>query len=727
MGRWLALMVMAAVSLGAATSPGSASAGADRGAGIVVRVYFADQEDLNQLATELDVWEVNHQARYLVALLLPGQQAALVAAGYRVEPAPEKDPRAQLLGQPLAGQAGGIPGFPCYRTVEETHADLEALALANPTLAEWFKVGESWEKAVGGGPGYDLFILKLTNRTISGPKPVLALMAAIHAREYTTAEMAARFAQDLVDGYATDPDATWLLDHHEIHILAQANPDGRKIAETGLLWRKNVDDDDGCSNPDAWGTDLNRNSSFQWGGGGASTDPCSVTYRGPAAASEPEVQAAQLYLAGIFPDQRGPDPDDPAPADATGIFISLHSYSELVFFPYGFRGTPTPNDAELRTLGRRFGYFNGYQVCQGGEPGCIYQTSGTTDDWSYGELGVASYTFELGTSFFQSCSSFENAILPDHLPALCYAAKSARRPYQDPLGPDTLAITPLPAPVVGGQPFPLTATADDTRFDSNGWGTEPTQNIAAARYSIDTPLWTSGVTHHPMDPADGAFDSPVEALMALVETTGLAPGRHILFVESQDADGNWGVDSAAFFEIAPECSDGIDNDDDGTVDFPDDPGCDGTADLSERSPLLACDDGTDNDSDGRIDFDPVTYANPGDETTLPSGSGDPGCFNPSWFTEKPQCQDGVNNDTGQDPDPGHIDYDGGQSIHGDCSDGTCPPGVSDPNGDGVADPDPQCVGLPWKNKEKTGICGVGAELALLLPLMWLTWRRRRRA
>jgi hypothetical protein len=312
MGRWLALMVMAAVSLGAATSPGSASAGADRGAGIVVRVYFADQEDLNQLATELDVWEVNHQARYLVALLLPGQQAALVAAGYRVEPAPEKDPRAQLLGQPLAGQAGGIPGFPCYRTVEETHADLEALALANPTLAEWFKVGESWEKAVGGGPGYDLFILKLTNRTISGPKPVLALMAAIHAREYTTAEMAARFAQDLVDGYATDPDATWLLDHHEIHILAQANPDGRKIAETGLLWRKNVDDDDGCSNPDAWGTDLNRNSSFQWGGGGASTDPCSVTYRGPAAASEPEVQAAQLYLAGIFPDQRGPRSSAPS-------------------------------------------------------------------------------------------------------------------------------------------------------------------------------------------------------------------------------------------------------------------------------------------------------------------------------------------------------------------------------------------------------------------------------
>jgi len=44
----------------------------------------------------------------------------------------------------------------------------------------------------------------------------------------------------------------------------------------------------------------------------------------------------------------------------------------------------------------------------------------------------------------------------------------------------------------------------------------------------------------------------------------------------------------------------------------------------------------------------------------------------------------------------------------------------------VSDPDPQCVGLPWKNNEKTA-CGLGSfELALILPgLMWLHRRRRR--
>jgi hypothetical protein len=138
----------------------------------------------------------------------------------------------------------------------------------------------------------------------------------------------------------------------------------------------------------------------------------------------------------------------------------------------------------------------------------------------------------------------------------------------------------------------------------------------------------------------------------------------------------------------------------------DDPGCDDLLDAFETSDALPCDDGFDNDGDGWIDFDPTTYADPGDETTLPSGEGDPGCRDPSWSTETPRCQDGIDNDG-----DGMMDYDAGRSANGSA----------DPAG-----PDPECVGAPSRNSESPSSysCGLGAELALLLPP--LLWMRRRR-
>lgn len=522
----------------------------------VVRITYQKQGEVETLLAALDVFEESCGQNCLVALVSPEEYQQLVAEGYQVT---LDDERTAQLAASLApvqeARAAGvqatntIPGYACYRTVEETYSTLAALAASHPQIATWIDIGDTWEKVtLGGADGYDMFALKLTNNAIPGPKPKFFLMAAIHAREYATAELATRFAEELVTKYNIDPDVTWLLDYFEIHIVPQVNPDGRKKAETGLLWRKNTDNNDGCTNSSSWGTDLNRNSSFRWNNGGSSGVACNETYRGPSAASEPEVQVIQNYAAQILLDQRGPNDTDAAPAAAQDVFITLHSYGQLVLYPWGWTTTPPPNVTQLATLGRKFGYYNGHQVCSG--PICLYSTSGTTDDYTYGAFGTASYTFEIGTAFFQSCASFTSDILPKNMPALYYAAKAARRPYQNPAGPDALNVSLSAATVVQGAAVTLNATLNDTRYNSNGWGTEPVQTIVAGQYTIDAPSWAGGVPVA-MRASDGAFDATIENVTAALNTTALAVGRHTVFVEGQDAAGNWGVLTAAFLQVEP--------------------------------------------------------------------------------------------------------------------------------------------------------------------------------
>ena len=526
---------------------------ADSDLPVLARVYFTDVNELNLLTATLDIWEINHQSGYLLALVRPEHFQSISQSSFRVEIDDEKSTLLDQQYQFLPNQNNGIPGFPCYRTVEETYTDLALLSADHPNLATWIDIGDSWEKDTpGGDSGYDLYTLVLTNTAIPGPKPKLYIISAMHGRELPTAELATRFAEYLVDNYSSDPDITWLLDYAEVHITPHANPDGRKIAENGDFWRKNTDNDDGCLDASWWGTDLNRNSSFKWGGVGASASSCDDTYHGPAPSSEPETQSLQNYAASIFPDQRGPGDTDPAQEDASGLFITLHSYGNLVLFPWGWTDDVPPNDTSLETLGRKFGFFTNYQVCQSGEDGCIYQTSGSTDDWTFGELGVASYTFELGSTFFESCEYFADSILPDNLEALIYAFKAARRPYKDPAGPESTHLALTANHIAPGAGLTLTATADDTRYNSNGKGEEAVQIIAAARYSIDLPSWDGGVTTFPLSATDGNFDNSVESLSASIDTTALSFGRHTIFVESQDSDDNWGVPTATFLLIIRE-------------------------------------------------------------------------------------------------------------------------------------------------------------------------------
>ena len=94
-----------------------------------------------------------------------------------------------------------------YRTVAEMRQQLESSAALFPDLAEFFVYGQSWETSTQGQEGYDLFGLRLTNRSKPGPKPTFFLMAAIRARELTTSEVAMRLVDHLLNNYGADGDA----------------------------------------------------------------------------------------------------------------------------------------------------------------------------------------------------------------------------------------------------------------------------------------------------------------------------------------------------------------------------------------------------------------------------------------------------------------------------------------------------------------------------------------
>jgi hypothetical protein len=206
----------------------------------------------------------------------------------------------------------------------------------------------------------------------------------------------------------------------------------------------------------------------------------------------------------------------------------------------------------------------------------------------------------------------------------------------------------------------------------------------------------------------GAGVPPDEIRGALAETA--------LDIEALGVDRDSGtgiVDALAAAEALArtECEDGVDNDGDGLADLAD-PGCVDALDESERSLALVCDDGADNDGDGWTDY------------AINVAQSDPGCHDPNGSTENPQCQDGLDNDN----QPG-IDFDGGDSLDIDPRDGLIDAHFN-PATPAVGAADADCA-VAYRNRETPnnagGGCGLGAELALVMPLLGLATSRRRLA
>src|SRR5262245_2453975 len=221
------------------------------------------------------------RCRVLVPDLVAAHAAALAAS-----PAPATSP--DTLTPPIGqGSMGG------HYTLAEMIAILDNFHTLYPQLcSQKVSIGQSIE-------GRDLWMVKISDNVgVDENEPEVLFDAVHHAREPLSMSATLLFMDELLSGYGTDPEATFLIDERELYFVPCLNPDGYEYNRMtnpngGGMWRKNRRDNGGG----VFGVDLNRNYATGWNApnGGNSTSPSSDTYRGTAPFSEPEIAAIEAF------------------------------------------------------------------------------------------------------------------------------------------------------------------------------------------------------------------------------------------------------------------------------------------------------------------------------------------------------------------------------------------------------------------------------------------------
>lgn len=270
--------------------------------------------------------------------------------------------------------------FGIYHTYSESAAFVDSLRLLYPqVISQKWSLGQSHE-------GRNIWCFRVSdNPDLDEDEPEILIDGMHHAREIMASEFGIMFAEYLASNYGTDPEVTWLLDNRELYLVPIVNPDGVVYNEAtdpagGGMWRKNRRP----ISVSTYGVDLNRNYPYQWGydDSGSSPTPSSDLYRGPFAGSEPEVQAMMALING----------------HAFATHNTVHTYSNLTLYPWGYETVPTPDDAVFDHMAAQMVSLNGYTPGQPGE--VLYEVNGGAFDWAYGaqteHAKIFSFSNEIG-------------------------------------------------------------------------------------------------------------------------------------------------------------------------------------------------------------------------------------------------------------------------------------------------------------------------------------------
>ncbi len=368
----------------------------------------------------LDITHDVRDGRANVLLHGDEQRGILEAAGFAVKTL-ISDMAAQEFADRQAerryAQRVGANGSPLptgrsdYREYDDYETELKALVEKNKGLVRALpSPGKTWL-------GRDLPVIEIAQdveRTDDG-RPVFFLNGMHHAREWPSPEGILEFAHDLVNNNGKDPRITKILRDTRIvfmpftnadgYIVSRAapnpDPDGENVGAaystaSGVVLfggslgykRKNcnytavttVVPSSAVPCEFALGVDNNRNYGESWGGPGASSNPNDQSYRGSGPFSEPESQAVRKQFLKL---------------NAT-MMLTIHNVAALVLRPPGLKSEGlAPDEPQLKALGDAMAKATGYTSQYGWQ---LYDTTGTTDDYTYAASNGFGYTIEMGPS-----------------------------------------------------------------------------------------------------------------------------------------------------------------------------------------------------------------------------------------------------------------------------------------------------------------------------------------
>ncbi|NWT28704.1 CBPA1 Carboxypeptidase, partial [Cardinalis cardinalis] len=250
---------------------------------------------------------------------------------------------------------------------------MDVLVEDHPKLVSKVQMGQSYEQR-------PLYVLKFS--TGGSNRPAIWLDTGIHAREWITHATGVWTANKIAKEYGQDPSVTAILDSMDIFLEIVTNPDGFAFTHSSnRLWRKTRSINAGSR---CVGVDPNRNWDAGFGDAGASANSCSETYHGPYPNSEPEVKSIVDFVKSH---------------GNIKAFVSIHSYSQLLLYPYGYTTTPAPDEQELNEISAKavaaLSSLYGTKYTYGSIITTIYRASGSTVDWTYNQGIKYSFTFEL--------------------------------------------------------------------------------------------------------------------------------------------------------------------------------------------------------------------------------------------------------------------------------------------------------------------------------------------